>query len=73
MFPLSIFPENVKIVLEWLPFAAVIYGPAKLLVAPSTEGFLSIVWHQLLAVLVFAILVHWVYGRASKRVFVNGG
>lgn len=73
LFPLSIFPENVIPFLEWLPFSAVLYGPAKLLVAPSSEEFIAILARQLLAALVFASLVYWVYGRASKRVFVNGG
>lgn len=73
LFPLSIFPDNVRPVLEWLPFSAVVYGPAKLLVAPTAAEFLSIMVRQSLAVLVFAVLVYWVYERASKRVFVNGG
>ncbi len=73
LFPLSIFPDNVRPVLEWLPFSAVVYGPAKLFVSPSVGEFLSILARQSLAVVVFAILVYWIYGRASKRVFVNGG
>ena len=73
LFPLSIFPENIRPVLEWLPFSAVVYGPAKLLVAPSSGEFVAILARQSLALLVFAVLVHLVYERASKRVFVNGG
>lgn len=73
LFPLSLFPEQLRLVLEWLPFAAVVYGPAKMLVAPTGAEFASVVLKQGLAFIVLAALVHLVYRQASKRVFVNGG
>lgn len=73
LFPLSLFPDGVRKVVEWLPFAAITYGPAKLLVSPTTTEFLSVLAKQSLALLVFGTLVYVVYNQASKRVFVNGG
>lgn len=73
LFPISLFPDGLRSVIEWLPFAAVMYGPAKMLVAPTSTEFISIVAHQVLGLLFFSLLVYVVYNRASKRVFVNGG
>ena len=73
LFPLSIFPENWRVVVEWLPFSAVVYGPAKMLVAPTVNEFLFVIARQSIGLVVIAALVCVVYDRASKRVFVNGG
>jgi ABC-2 type transport system permease protein len=73
LFPITFFPESVRQVIEWLPFAAVLYAPAKMLVAPSALDFLCAGVRQLLALIVFSGLVFAVYRQAGKRVFVNGG
>lgn len=73
LFPITVFPKNVATVLEYLPFAAITYGPAKLLVAPSDSEFIAIVLKQLLGAATFAILVWLTYRQASRRIFVNGG
>lgn len=73
LFPITLFPKNIASVLEYLPFAAVAYGPAKLLVAPSDGEFVSIAARQLLGAVVFGLLVALTYKHASERVFINGG
>ena len=73
LFPISLFPDALRRVVEWLPFAAITYGPAKLLVAPTDSEFVSVLLRQLLGMLAFGLLVAAVYNQASKRVFVNGG
>lgn len=73
LFPITLFPKAVASVLEWLPFAAISYGPAHLLVSPSGDEFVSILMKQVLGLAVFALTVFLAYEQASKRVFVNGG
>lgn len=73
LFPLTLFPDGVRQVLEWLPFAAVLYGPARLLVNPSPSDFVLVLAHQLIGLALFGVLVTVCYTQANKRVFVNGG
>ncbi len=73
LFPLSLVPEPARQILECLPFAAILYGPAKMFVSPDSHEFVSIVSKQLGGLCVYAFLVWFSYGQASKRVFVNGG
>src|SRR2546425_407288 len=35
LMPLEVFPQRVQPVLRWLPFATVVYGPARMFVAPE--------------------------------------
>lgn len=73
LVPLSLFPDGVRRVLEYMPFAAVIYGPAELLVSPSPALFASLLFRQLLGITVLSLFVFAVYKQAGRRIFVNGG
>jgi ABC-2 type transport system permease protein len=73
LFPLTILPDNVRVIFECLPFAAIVYGPAKVLLDPDPLQFASVFARQLFGLALFGSLVSIVYGIASKRVFVNGG
>jgi len=73
LFPITLFPDGVRKVVEWLPFSAVMYGPAKMLVAPTNGEFLFVMARQMLGLAVFSVLVLALYNRAGKRIFVNGG
>lgn len=73
LFPISLFPEILRKIVEWLPFSAITYGPAKLFVAPASAEFVAIVSKQLFGLVVLSLLVCFVYRFANRRVFVNGG
>lgn len=73
LFPITLFPEGVQALLEWLPFSSCTYVPARLLVAPSEAEFVGLVFKQLVGLLVLAVAVAALYEKANKRVFVNGG
>jgi ABC-2 type transport system permease protein len=73
LFPITLFPDGIRNVVEWLPFAAILYGPARLLVAPADIDFQSIMAKQLAGLAVFSLLVFAVYRQAGQKVFVNGG
>ena len=73
LVPLSLFPQSVQSILSWLPFASIVYGPAKLFVAFSSEDFILVLARQIVGLICFSLLVQFVYSFAQKRVFVNGG
>lgn len=73
LFPLSILPDGVRFVFECLPFSAMVYGPARVLLDPDPLQFLSVLGRQVFGVVLFGFLVNRVYAKASSRVFVNGG
>lgn len=73
LFPITLFPEGLRAVLEWMPFSCVLYAPARLLVSPSLAEFMQVLLRQSVGIAVFGFLVAALYSRASKRIFVNGG
>lgn len=73
LIPLELFPGFVQPLLRALPFASVIYGPARVFVAPSSIELLRVLSLQISGVVVFSLLVAFVYSRAMKRVQAHGG
>jgi ABC-2 type transport system permease protein len=73
LIPLELFPASWQPLLQSLPFAAVVYGPARLFVAPQVALLQDVLWHQIAAVIVLSAAVAVVYRTASARVFTNGG
>lgn len=73
LIPIELFPEAVQPILRALPFASVVYGPARLLVAPSMDELVRILAMQASGGLVFSLLVALVFSRAMRRVQAHGG
>ena len=73
LFPITFYPDAFRKIVQWLPFSAVLYGPAKMLVLPTADEFVLVLLRQLIGVALFGSLVWLTYKFASKRVFVNGG
>jgi ABC-2 type transport system permease protein len=73
LIPMQMFPEQIQPILLSLPFPYILYGPARLLVSPNAGDALNIVAHQLLWIAVGSAFLAFVYSRAMKRVFSNGG
>lgn len=73
LIPIELFPEFIQPVLRALPFASVVYGPARMLVSPGLEELCRLLAMQAAGVLVFSLLVAFVYSRAIRRVHAHGG
>lgn len=73
MIPLELFPEFWQEILHNLPFALVIYAPARLFVHPSISDTLALLMRQGVALLMLTLCVQWVYGLAIQRIHANGG
>jgi ABC-2 type transport system permease protein len=73
LLPIELFPDAVQPVLRALPFASVVYGPARLFVRPEAAFLLDLLARQGLAILAFALGTAAVYRVALRRIHSNGG
>jgi len=73
LIPLELFPDTWQHVLRILPFSAIVYGPARTFVTGDVSLFLYLVVQQMVAICVFALIIHFVYSTALRRVFSHGG
>src|SRR5215207_1193409 len=73
LIPLELFPERMQPILRALPFAAIVYGPARMFVLPDPAFLADLALRQGIAIGVFAVLVALVYRVALGRIYSNGG
>jgi ABC-2 type transport system permease protein len=73
LIPLDFFPGWLQGIARALPFAAAVYGPARLFVAPEPAAFLGLVAAQLAWLAGLGALVALVYRRAESWLSINGG
>ncbi|MBX3017563.1 MAG: ABC-2 family transporter protein [Bdellovibrionaceae bacterium] len=73
LLPVSMFPEPLRTLAEWLPFRWMIYEPAKLLVHFSWADFARVLGAQVLVFVVVGGVVALMNHRGLKRLNVNGG
>jgi ABC-2 type transport system permease protein len=73
LLPLEVFPEALQTIARWLPFASVLYGPARIFVSGSAPDFAQTVANQALALALLGATVAVVQTLAVKHVQSNGG
>ncbi len=73
LIPLDLFPEQWQPVLKNLPFASIVYGPARLFVQPDLVFAGELLLRQAVAIGVLSLLIAWVYSTAVQRIHANGG
>lgn len=73
LIPLELFPEFTQPFLRALPFASIVYGPARLFVEPNLPFLLDLLIRQSIAIVFFALATNWLYSIAIKRINANGG
>lgn len=73
LIPLELFPEAVQPLLQLLPFASILYTPARLFVNPDLAYFTQAVPLQLGWVFILSVAVIAVYRIAVKKINGNGG
>ncbi|MFN6482668.1 ABC transporter permease [Nostoc sp. DedQUE02] len=73
LIPLELLPETWQPVLQVLPFASILYGPARLFVHPNLAFASQLLVRQAVAIGVLALLVALVYRTAVKRIHAHGG
>jgi ABC-2 type transport system permease protein len=73
LIPLQLFPDQLQPLLRILPFASIVYGPARLFVSPDTTFLGELLVHQCVTMLIYTIIAVIVYHVAVKRINANGG
>ena len=73
LIPLELFPDTLQPLLRALPFASVVYGPARLFVRPEWEFLGGLVLRQAIAIAVISLGVGLVFRAARRRIFASGG
>lgn len=73
LVPLEIFPPLLQKISRALPFNLIVYGPARLLVDFSLEGFGRLVASQMMWGVVLFAAAHIVFSLGAKRVSIHGG
>lgn len=73
LIPLDFFPAWLERIAHALPFAAAIYGPARLFVEPSIAALAALLPLQLAWLGALALLVAFAYNRGTAHLSINGG
>jgi ABC-2 type transport system permease protein len=73
LLPLELFPEAIQGVLRLLPFASVVYGPARMFVAPDAGELAGLLARQAAGIAVYAAVAASVYAAAVRRIHAHGG
>ncbi len=73
LIPLDLLPAPYSNLAKSLPFASMVYGPARQFVHPCNFELLQFIVLQISWIFVFSIIVWQVYSLALKRVASNGG
>lgn len=71
--PIGFWPEPYRTLIELTPFPTMMYYPAKLLVAPSAELFVAMLWRSAIWILLLGGIVGLMYRQALRRLDLNGG
>jgi ABC-2 type transport system permease protein len=73
LMPIELFPAAMKPLINALPFSALIYGPAKILIAPSSAMLSDILLRQIVGLGVFGLAVFFLERQALRRIHAQGG
>ena len=73
LIPLDFYPPWLQVIAKALPFSAMIYGPSKLFIAPTTELFANVITLQLVWIITLDMTLVIAYRRGVAYLTVNGG
>jgi ABC-2 type transport system permease protein len=73
LIPLELFPERFQPILRALPFASMVYGPARMFVQPDAAFLADLAMRQGIAIGAFGLAVAAVYRVALGRIHSHGG
>jgi ABC-2 type transport system permease protein len=73
VIPLDFYPSYLKIASYFLPFASLLYAPARLIIEFNTKNFLIVLGGLLFWGLIALFLATRLYIRMLKSLKVNGG
>jgi ABC-2 type transport system permease protein len=73
MIPLDVFPEPLSSIARTLPFSYIVYGPARMWVAPTADFFIATAVGLAITLPLVAGLVLVMFRAGRRNVTANGG
>jgi ABC-2 type transport system permease protein len=73
LIPLDFFPDWLLKISNSLPFAHIVYGPARLFVDPDPERFFRLILFQISWFLIISTILTIMYRKIVARLVINGG
>jgi len=73
LIPLDFYPVWLQTLSKFLPFAYMMYGPAKLFVRPDIQLFIQVIIGQLFWLALLGGLLALTFSRGMRRLAINGG
>lgn len=73
LLPLDFYPWYLQSISYCLPFAALLYAPARLVLSFSTESLITTLFGLFFWAIVGISLLIWLYGVMLKTLRINGG
>ena len=73
LFPIEFFPQVLQPIIKYSPIYVVSYGPAKLFVDFSLDGFIGIIIAQIIYLIIGFSVCHLIYNKGVRKLNVNGG
>ena len=73
LIPLDFYPAWLQTLAKSLPFAFMMYGPARLFVHADAQLFLQITAGQILWLAILGSLLSLAFARGMRRLAINGG
>jgi ABC-2 type transport system permease protein len=73
LIPLDFYPTSLQKLAKSLPFAYMMYGPARLFVRSDIQLFIQILTGQVLWLFLLGGLLALVFSRGMRRLAINGG
>jgi ABC-2 type transport system permease protein len=73
LIPLDFYPAWLQTIAKSLPFAAMMYGPARLFVSPSLAAFVLVARMQIIWISALGLVLVFAYRRSITRLTLNGG
>lgn len=73
MLPIDLYPQWLQRIIAWLPFQALLYGPARTVVAYDPAFARHALGSLLVWAAVMLVVLHTIYAASRRRLQVNGG
>jgi ABC-2 type transport system permease protein len=73
LIPLDFYPAWLQSLAKSLPFAYMMYGPARLFVLPDMQLFVQIFLGQIIWLVLLGGLLSLAFSRGMRRLAINGG
>ncbi len=73
LMPLDLYPQWLRTIAHWLPFEAVIFGPARMMAAFDAQAATGMALRLVLWLVLFLLGLFAFHARASLSVQSNGG